>query len=175
LKLYEAKSDHRLGLGSGVILAAVILMVGITAAQQPREVKEKAAGNEIATVVRQTRREHGLSHLWRISDGNLRKSACQLAAADSLSEGISDGSSLDKVGTISIVRCSTANPQEPSANLLEWAMRKPAQEEGGWVAHRFAVGVCYVQSAKHPEGRYWICAAKYMGAIKSFFYAFVWE
>ena len=92
-----------------------------------------------------------------------------------MSEGISEGSSLDKVGTLSIVRYSTANPQEPSAKLLEWATLRPEKEMGGLEAHRFAVGVCYVQNAKHPEGRYWISAAKYMGAVKSFFYAFVWE
>jgi len=92
-----------------------------------------------------------------------------------MSDGISWGSSSDKVGTLSIVRYSTANPQEPSAKLLEWATLKPEQEMGDSDAHRFAVGVCHVQNANHPEGRYWICAAKYMGAIKSFFYAFVWE
>jgi len=92
-----------------------------------------------------------------------------------MSERISEGSSQDKAGTLSIVRYSTANPREPSAKLLEWATLKPEQEMGASTPHRFAVGVCYVQNAKHPEGRYWICAGKYMSAIKSFFYAFLWE
>jgi hypothetical protein len=157
------------------VFAALLIGASTTAAQQPPAEKEKAAADEVAKVVRQSRREHHLSHLWRISDGQLGKAACNLAAADDMSERISNGSSTDKAGTLSIVRYSTANPQEPSAKLFEWATQKPEQEMGGSTAHRFAVGVCYVQNAKHPEGRYWICAAKYMGAIKSFFYAFVWE
>jgi hypothetical protein len=161
----------------GLIATVLLSVASVAAAQQSTAEKEKAAADEVAKIVRQTRREHQLSHLWRISDRRLRKSACQSAAADDLSEGVSWGSSSDKVGTLSIVRYSTANIQEPSAKLLEWATLRPAREMeiGGSEAHRFAVGVCYVQNAKHPEGRYWICAAKYMGAIKSFFYAFVWE
>jgi len=171
----QTRMSCRFGFSNRLIAAALLSAASIAAAQQSPAEKEKAASEQVATVVRQARRDHRLSHLWRISDKRLRKSACQLAAADDLSDRISTGSSLDKVGTLSIVRYSTPNPQEPSAKLFEWATQKPAQEMGGDTAHRFAVGVCYVQNAKHPEGRYWVCAANYMGAIKSFFYAFVWE
>ncbi len=81
---------------------------------------------------------------------------------------------MDKVGTISYVLYSTSDPNQPPAELLKWASRKSDEEQLGWKAQRLAVGVCFIQDTKYPEGRYWVCTSKYLGAIKSFFYMFVW-
>ncbi len=158
-------------------LTATLLLVisQIAAAEQAPSDKEKAAANVIAKIVQRTRRQHGLSKLRRISDRHLRELACERAGQGDESATTENGTSMDKVGTISYVLYSTSSPDQPALQLLEWASRKPDEEQLGWKAHRFAVGICFIRDTKHPEGRYWVGASKYLGAIKSFFYMFVWE
>ena len=80
----------------------------------------------------------------------------------------------EKVGTVSAVFYSTSDPSQPPAELLNWA-GSSTEPDRGWTAQRFAVGVCFKSTRKYPQGRYWVCSAKYLGAIKSFFYSFVWD
>jgi hypothetical protein len=157
------------------LAAALILVSQIAIAEQTSAERERAAADDVARIVQQVRRQNGLSKLRRIRDQQLRTETCERGKHDDESASIAGGSSWNKAGTISYVRYSTSNPQEPSPKLLEWAARKDSEEQAGWRAHRFAVGICFIQDARHPEGRYWICVSKYLGAIKSFFYMFVWE
>ncbi|MGO9167184.1 MAG: hypothetical protein ACLP56_09950 [Candidatus Sulfotelmatobacter sp.] len=154
----------------GKRLTATLLLViwQVAAAEQAPSEKERAAADVVAKIVQRTRRQHGLSKLRRISDKHLRELACERAGRGDESATIENGFSADKVGTISYVLYSTSSPDQPSAELLDWVSRKPDEEQLGWEAHRFAVGVCFVRDTKHPEGRYWVGASKYLGAIKSF-------
>ncbi|MGA9529479.1 MAG: hypothetical protein WBS24_15295 [Terriglobales bacterium] len=165
----------RFRFGKGFIAAVLLLVSQMAVGEQAPSEKERMAAYMIAKTVEQARQQHRLSKLRRISDGHLRELACGRAAKGDESAMIEDGTSMDKVGTISYVLYSTSDPNQPPPELLEWASRKSDEEQLGWKAHRLAVGVCFIRDTKHPEGRYWVCASKYLGAIKSFFYMFVWS
>jgi hypothetical protein len=165
----------RRGSSAAAILAGMVLLCsGSASGQQSASKEENAAADQIARLVERTRQQSGVPRLRRISDSRLRVQACERAERGDDSAAIGSGFFREKVGTTSYVLYSIADPTQPSPELLEWAGQK-AESERDWTAHRFAVGVCFKRTAQHPEGRYWVCAAKYLGAIKSFFYSFVWD
>jgi hypothetical protein len=142
--------------------------------QQPASLPENVAADQIVKLVQQSRQQIGLAKLGRIRDARLTSQACKRADKDDDSETVLGGFVGEKVGTMSCLSYSTSDPSLQSAKLLEWATRKD-EEQDRWTARRLAVGVCFRRTANHPEGRYWVFASKYLGAIRTFFYRFVWD
>jgi hypothetical protein len=155
-------------------LAVVIVLASQTAlAQQPVSAKENAAANAVARLVEQAREQNGLPKLRRIDDRHLRKDACHRATKGDKSLGQSTGiGPPEKVGMLSALWYSTLDPGQLPPELLEWAKGPGLQYEQ---PHRFAVGVCLVSTADHPDERYWIDVGTYMSAIKSILNLPTWD
>src|SRR5579863_2084318 len=66
------------------------------------------------------------------------------------------------VGNLSTISYMASDPSQPSPELQSWATLKSFQTRD---AHRFGVGVCFVNTSPYPEGTYWIDVGYYMGAI----------
>lgn len=144
--------------------------------------KERRAEEEVAELVETLRQQRGLPSLRRISDPHLREDACESAKRGKgrglfyfppgstnliVSEGI-----LGDVGNLSTISYMALDPSQPSPELQTWATLSSYQASE---PHRFGVGVCFVSTPQYPEGTYWIDVGYYMGAIKTFFYRFVWD
>ena len=157
-----------------VVAGLLLFCSNWTSGQQAAPIAENAAADQIAIQVQQVRQQSGLPKLRRIHDARLRAQACDRAEHGDESITITTGFFREKVGTTSCLLYSTSDPQRASPKLIEWAEEK-TESERDWTARRLAVGVCFRRTAEHPEGRYWVCAAKYLSAIKSFFYGFVWD
>jgi hypothetical protein len=130
-------------------------------------VAEKNAAESVARLVLETRRQSKLSKLGRIEDTQLRADACKRAQRDDTRTW--EGAISGKVGSISGVAYATTDPSRPVPELLSFAVRKEH-----WEAHRFAVGVCFVQNSEYPAGKYWIDVGSYMSAIEAFFQRPFW-
>ncbi len=156
-----------------VAIAAGLLVAGWASAQESTAKAEALAVAETARLVQQTRQEKGLRKLGLIRDDRLRGQACARATRGDESATIVSGFFREKVGTMSVVLYSTSDPSQPAPAMLDWAGDKARSEQPDWT--RFAVGVCFMHTAKYPEGRYWVCASKYLGAVKTFFFRFVWD
>jgi len=152
----------------------VVLFCCHMAAQQPGPINEKAAGDEVASLMQQTQQQAKVPKLRRIRDDRLREQACQRAEQGDDSATVVSGFFKEKVGTVSCALYSTSDPSQAPSKVLDWAARS-VEPDRNWTAHRFAVGVCFKRTERHPEGRYWVCVSKYLGTLKSFFYSFVWD
>lgn len=153
-------------------LAAPIVLASQTALeQQPVSAKEKAAATTVARFVEKVRDQNGLPRLRRIEDKHLRHDACSHAMKGDTSAGRSTGiGPPEKVGMLSVLWYATLDPNQPSAELLEWAKGPGPQWEQ---PHRFAVGVCLV--SEHSQERYWIDVGTYMSVIKSILNMPTWD
>jgi hypothetical protein len=158
--------------GKGLVAAALLVISQTAIAEPPASAKEKAAADSVARFVEQVRKQKGLSKLRRISDLRLRQDACNRAKKDDRSEGHRDGiiGVAEKVGTISAFWYSTADPNQPPAELPDW-VTKPQWSE----PHRFAVGVCLLGTAGESGERYWIDVGTYMSAIESLLNVPTWD
>ena len=150
------------------LVAFFFVSVPRSGAQVPSPVTEKEAGDKVATLVAEARRQNGLPKLKRIDDPHLRADACERAQRNDVRTWV--GAVGGRVGYISGVAYSTTDPSQPVPELLSFATRKEH-----WEAHRFAVGVCFVQTAQSPAGRYWVDVESYMGAIQTFFQRPFWS
>jgi hypothetical protein len=154
-------------------LAAMAVISQTVWAQQSVSVNEKAAADAVAKFVERAREQSGLPRLHRISDRYLRPDACRRARGGDKSAGRSTGiGPPEKVGMLSAFWYSTLDPNQPPAELLEWAKGPALQYEQ---PHRFAVGVCSVSAAKDSEQQYWIDVGTYMSAIKSLLNVPTWD
>ena len=154
-------------------LAAIAIISQAVWAQQSVSVNERAAADAVAKFVERAREQSGLPKLRRIKDRYLRPDACRRARGGETSVGRSTGiGPPEKVGMLSALWYSTLDPNQPPAELLEWAKGPARQYEQ---PHRFAVGVCLVSAAKDSEQQYWIDVGTYMSAIKSLLNAPTWD
>jgi len=154
-------------------LAAIAIISQAVWAQQSVSVNERAAADAVAKFVERAREQSGLPKLRRIKDRYLRPDACRRARGGETSVGRSTGTGPpEKVGMLSALWYSTLDPNQPPAELLEWAKGPARQYEQ---PHRFAVGVCLVSAAKDSEQQYWIDVGTYMSAIKSLLNAPTWD
>jgi hypothetical protein len=137
-----------------------------TRGQQPVAVLEKQAGDAVGSLVQQVRSQNKLPELERIEGPNLRAEACARAQTGATSWKTSSAVVVrNGAVTLSRISYSTPDAAHQVPELLSWAARNERGEP-----RRFAVGICFVRSAKDPEGRYWIEVLTYMGATKSLFY-----
>jgi hypothetical protein len=157
----------RFRFGKRLITNVLLVVSQIAVAEQPPSEKERAAADVIARVVQQTRQQRGLSKLGLIEDTQLRADACKRAQRDDA--GTWEGAISGKVGSICGVAYSTTDPSHPVPELLFFAVRKEH-----WEAHRFAVGVCFVQTSAYPAGKYWIDVGSYMSPIEAFVQRLFW-
>lgn len=154
-------------------LATIALISQTVGAQQSVSVNEQAAADAVAKFVERAREENGLPKLRRIRDRYLRPDACRRARGGDKSVGRSTGiGPPEKVGMLSAIWYSTLDPNQPPAELLEWAKGPARQYEQ---PYRFAVGVCLVSAAKDSEQQYWIDVGTYMSAIKSLLNVPTWD
>lgn len=144
--------------------------------------KEKKAQQEVIKLVEVLRQQKGLPRLSEIEDRHLREDACESAKRGkgrglfyfppgSTNLIVPDGI-LGDVGNLSTISYMALDPSQPSPELQTWATLSSYQASE---PHRFGVGVCFVSTPQYPEGTYWIDVGYYMGAIKTFFYRFVWD
>jgi hypothetical protein len=156
---------------------------GRTEQSSTSNAKETKAEEDIVKGLEVVRRQKGLPKLHRIHDPRLREDACESAkrGGDTGSLYVPGTTNLmipsgilGDVGNLSTFSFTTANPSQFSPELQIWATQQAYDSRP---PHRFGVGICFVSTAEHPEGTYWIDIGYYMSAIKTFLYrvTFMWD
>jgi hypothetical protein len=156
---------------------------GRTEPSSTSNVRETKAEQDIVKGLEVLRRQKGLPKLLRIHDPRLRVDACESAkrgrGTGSLylpgtTNLVIPSGIFGDVGNLSTFSFATTNPNQFSADLQIWATQEAYNSER---PNRFGVGVCFVSTAEHPDGAYWIDIGYYMSAIKTFFYrvSFMWD
>ena len=167
------QSRDRMGVMSRFVLAGVVLTLQTAFGQQSIPKKEKAAGDAVARLVEQIRRENGIPKLRRIEDRYLRPDACRRATRNDKVPGQTAGiGPPEKVGMLSVFWYSTVDPGQPPPELVQWAKGPAPQYEQ---PHRFSVGVCLISTPEYPEQRYWIDIGTYMSALRSLLNVPTWD
>ena len=151
----------------------VACQAAMVQAQELSAPKERAAANAVAKFIEEARERNGLPRLRRIKDGHLRADACRRATIGDESSGQSTGiGPPEKVGTLSAFWYSSVTPTQPPQELMKWAKGPDKKYEQ---PHRFAVGVCLIDTQHKQEQRYYIDVGTYMSAIKSILNIPTWD